>query len=154
MLREETRALPSGPYNKRMLHQTETYNFYYWEMIRAGTSPSFAIAAAQAYNLCQTFTGSAFLIRRDNSTTLQKLPDATPYIIPADDLSRLRDCNALQTGLQRLCEKFGKVLLVPGNHEFYGSSREEGRKSRRRWAKMSVTRSSSRTGRELTLKTW
>lgn len=27
MLREETRALPSQPYNERVLHRTETYNF-------------------------------------------------------------------------------------------------------------------------------
>ncbi|GAB7333868.1 hypothetical protein MBLNU13_g05988t2 [Cladosporium sp. NU13] len=55
-----------------------------------------------------------------------EIPRCAPYIILAGDIGRFCDRDALQLALQPLCEKFDKVLLVPGNHEFYGSSREEG----------------------------
>ena len=55
-----------------------------------------------------------------------EIPRCAPYVILSGDIGRLCDRDALQFALQQLCENFDKVLLVPGNHEIYGSSREEG----------------------------
>jgi hypothetical protein len=57
---------------------------------------------------------------------VSKVQRRAPYIILAGGIGRFRDHDALKLALQQMCDKFDKVLFVPGNHEFYGSSREEG----------------------------
>ena len=57
--------------------------------------------------------------------SVPEIPRRAPYIILAGDIGRFCGRNALQNALQQLCERFDKVLLIPRNHEFYGSAREE-----------------------------
>ena len=47
-------------------------------------------------------------------------------LILGGDIGRFYEYHSYLTFLQKQCEKFDKVLLIAGNHEFYGSSREEG----------------------------
>lgn len=54
------------------------------------------------------------------------IPKRAPYLILAGDIGRLCDRGALKCMLRQLCSTFERVLLVPGNHEFYGTSRQEG----------------------------
>jgi hypothetical protein len=56
------------------------------------------------------------------------IPKVAPVLVLAGDIGRFCDYDAYFTFLAKQCEpgKFEAVLLVPGNHEFYGSSREEG----------------------------
>ncbi|SMQ47290.1 unnamed protein product [Zymoseptoria tritici ST99CH_1A5] len=53
---------------------------------------------------------------------------AAPTLILAGDIGRFCDYEQYLKFLARLCEpgQFESVLLVPGNHEFYGSSRDAG----------------------------
>lgn len=57
---------------------------------------------------------------------LPEIPKSAPYIILAGDIGCLRDRDALQSALRQMCERYAKVLFVPGNHEFWGTSRDEG----------------------------
>jgi predicted phosphodiesterase len=61
-----------------------------------------------------------------NIPTEVEIPRRAPYIILAGDIGRLCDTHALQNTLRQLCACFEKVLYVPGNHEFYDTSRQEG----------------------------
>lgn len=58
--------------------------------------------------------------------TAAEIPSRAPYLILAGDIGRFCDRKALQSALQYHCAKFQKVLYVPGNHEFYEMSRQEG----------------------------
>ena len=49
-----------------------------------------------------------------------------PTLLLVGDTGRFCDTDRFLAFLRRQCELFDRVLLVPGNHEFYGSSREEG----------------------------
>ena len=49
-----------------------------------------------------------------------------PVLILGGDIGRFCDFEAYATFIGKQCEQFDKVLLIAGNHEFYGSSREEG----------------------------
>jgi hypothetical protein len=51
---------------------------------------------------------------------------SAPYLILAGDIGRLCDYSALLGVLRELCDIYEKVLFVPGNHEFYGTSRDQG----------------------------
>lgn len=51
---------------------------------------------------------------------------AAPILLLVGDIGRFCDYDRLLGFLQRQCEIFDRVLLVPGNHEFYGSSRQKG----------------------------
>ena len=51
---------------------------------------------------------------------------ATPFLILDGDIGRFCDYDLLKDFLATQCDKFEKVLYVPGNHEFYSSSREGG----------------------------
>ena len=54
------------------------------------------------------------------------IPKAAPILILGGDIGRFCDFDAYSTFMRKQCEKFDRVLLVAGNHEFYGSSRDEG----------------------------
>lgn len=55
-----------------------------------------------------------------------KIPRKAPNLLLVGDIGRLNDYTPFLSFLRRQCETFDRVMLVPGNHEFYGSSREEG----------------------------
>ena len=54
---------------------------------------------------------------------------AAPTLLLGGDIGRFCDFDAYLAFIRRQCEKFDKVLLVAGNHEFYGSSRVDGLKA-------------------------
>ncbi|KAH9845881.1 ser thr protein phosphatase [Teratosphaeria destructans] len=54
------------------------------------------------------------------------IPSKAPYLILAGDIGRFADRTHLFAFLEEQCQKFERVLYVPGNHEFYGTSRPEG----------------------------
>lgn len=54
------------------------------------------------------------------------IPRAADTLILAGDIGRFCDFEAYAAFIRRQCDSFDRVLLVAGNHEFYGSSREEG----------------------------
>ena len=49
-----------------------------------------------------------------------------PNLLLVGDIGRFYDYDRFLGFLRLQCEIFDRVLLVPGNHEFYGSSRQEG----------------------------
>ena len=51
---------------------------------------------------------------------------AARVLILGGDIGRFCDFDAYAGFLRKQCEKFERVLLVMGNHEFYGSSRDDG----------------------------
>ncbi|TKA80636.1 hypothetical protein B0A55_01866 [Friedmanniomyces simplex] len=51
---------------------------------------------------------------------------AAPILILGGDIGRFCDYERYCDFLCKLCQAFDLALLVAGNHEFYGSSREEG----------------------------
>lgn len=55
-----------------------------------------------------------------------QLDAKAPYLILAGDVGRFQDYHGFLTFLQEQCRKFMKVIMVMGNHEFYGRSRSEG----------------------------
>jgi Calcineurin-like phosphoesterase len=55
-----------------------------------------------------------------------KIPPVAPCLILAGDIGRLQDYEPLAQFLEIQCANFERVLHVPGNHEFYGSTRERG----------------------------
>lgn len=57
--------------------------------------------------------------------TSYDVPPRAPILVLAGDIGRLVD-EGLELFLLKLVENFEKILYVPGNHEFYGTSREEG----------------------------
>lgn len=50
----------------------------------------------------------------------------SPILVLGGDIGRFCDYDKYHGFLSNQCEQFDLVLLVAGNHEFYGSSREEG----------------------------
>ncbi|KAF2773557.1 hypothetical protein EJ03DRAFT_246470, partial [Teratosphaeria nubilosa] len=54
------------------------------------------------------------------------ITNKAPYLILTGDIGRFANHSALLAFLEEQCQKFEKVLYVPGNHEFYGTSRSEG----------------------------
>jgi predicted phosphodiesterase len=55
-----------------------------------------------------------------------EITKAAPILVLAGDIGRFCDQQSYRSFLVKQCEQFEMVLLVAGNHEFYGSSREEG----------------------------
>merc|ERR1711939_215561 len=51
---------------------------------------------------------------------------AAPYLLLVGDIGRFTDYHAYRAFLLLQCERFEKVLLIAGNHEFYGATRQEG----------------------------
>lgn len=51
---------------------------------------------------------------------------AAPILVLAGDVGRFCDYDLYCGFLAQTCDQFDLVLLVAGNHEFYGSSRDEG----------------------------
>jgi hypothetical protein len=51
---------------------------------------------------------------------------AAPILLLAGDIGRFHDRDLYRNFLIEQCEQFDRVLLIAGNHEFYGSSREIG----------------------------
>jgi hypothetical protein len=51
---------------------------------------------------------------------------AAPILLLAGDIGRFSDREPYRTFLIAQCTQFDSVLLIAGNHEFYGSSRETG----------------------------
>jgi len=49
-----------------------------------------------------------------------------PILILAGDIGRFCDQEAYRAFLVKQCAQFDMVLLIAGNHEFYGTSGEEG----------------------------
>lgn len=49
-----------------------------------------------------------------------------PYLVLAGDIGRFQDYDGFLTFLQHQCTRYTQVLMVMGNHEFYGRSRSEG----------------------------
>ena len=121
-----------GPYNKRVLYQTETYGFLLLVDDSGRDTTKLRRSSGPGIQFMLDLHWERFFDKTRQQYNAAEIPRCAPYIIPVGDLGRFHDCNALQIALQRLCEKFDKILLVPGNHEFYGSSREEGCKSQRR----------------------
>lgn len=76
----------------------------------------------------------------DRQTSLQYMSDlhlerirykfdvqkAAPTLILGGDIGRFRDYESYKDFLAQQCARYDRVLLVAGNHEFYGSSQEEG----------------------------
>jgi len=105
-------------------------------MFRASTHPSSTNSQAEEMSLLQ------YLWRPWKSSRLQfmsdlhleaaneysdfQIPATAPYLVLAGDVGRLQDYQNYLRFLQRQCDKFEMVLLVLGNHEFYGLSRSEG----------------------------
>lgn len=87
-------------------------------MIRIATLPNFVIAI----QLMSHLHWGRFFDKETQQYNAAEISRCAPYIILASDIGRFCDRDALQFALQQLCENFDKVLLVPGNHEFYGSS--------------------------------
>ncbi|KAK4551342.1 hypothetical protein LTR86_011229 [Recurvomyces mirabilis] len=54
------------------------------------------------------------------------IPPRGRYLILAGDVGRFGEVDEYSAFLQRQCDIFQQVLLVPGNHEFYGTTRENG----------------------------
>jgi len=54
------------------------------------------------------------------------VPKSAPCLALAGDIGRLQDFEAYAAFIRKQCDRFDRVLLVAGNHEFYGSSHEEG----------------------------
>lgn len=119
----------SGPYNTRVLHQTET-----GKTLPLGDDPSrdttkLRHSSGPGIQFMSDLHWERFLDKTTQQYSAAEIPRCAPYIILAGDIGRFCDRDALQLALQPLCEKFDKVLLVPGNHEFYGSKREQGLKT-------------------------
>ncbi|CAK1358937.1 unnamed protein product [Cercospora beticola] len=55
-----------------------------------------------------------------------EITKAAPILLFAGDVGRFCDEALYRAFLAKQCSQFDKVLLIAGNHEFYGSSREEG----------------------------
>ena len=55
-----------------------------------------------------------------------EIPVEAPYLILAGDIGRLKDYQPYLDFLRRHCERFIKVFLILGNHEFFGTSHAEG----------------------------
>lgn len=53
------------------------------------------------------------------------IPRVAPNLILAGDIGNLKDENEYLSLLQRLCARFERVLLVPGNHEYYHMDRSK-----------------------------
>lgn len=54
------------------------------------------------------------------------IPPSAPYLVLAGDVGRLVDYHLFLSFLRLQCERFVRVFMVLGNHEFYGVTREEG----------------------------
>lgn len=64
--------------------------------------------------------------RDDGASTTAAIAKAgagADVLVIAGDLAPARGC--LEESLARFCAAFSQVVYVPGNHEFYGSTREE-----------------------------
>jgi predicted phosphodiesterase len=55
-----------------------------------------------------------------------QIPVSAPYLILAGDIGRFSDYSPYLAFLKIQCSRFAKVFLVPGNHEFYGTSHGDG----------------------------
>lgn len=51
-----------------------------------------------------------------------EIPPSAPYLVLAGDIGRLQDYDSYLSFLARQSQRFEKVFLVLGNHEFYGLS--------------------------------
>nr|QBK85649.1 MAG: calcineurin-like phosphoesterase [Marseillevirus LCMAC101] len=60
-------------------------------------------------------------IHMENGTKLDEIiyPDPEGILIVAGDVARVENYNLYESTLKYLCSKFEKVILVPGNHEYY-----------------------------------
>jgi predicted phosphodiesterase len=115
-----------GPYDARVLPQNVTN-----ESRSSSDDPSCDISKLRhsigpGLQFMSYLHWERFLDEATQQYDVSEVPRCAPYIIMAGDIGRLRDHDALIPALRQICDKFDKVLLVPGNHEFYGSSREEG----------------------------
>lgn len=61
-----------------------------------------------------------------NEYSTFSIPNAAPFLILAGDIGRLADYESFLVFIRAQCRQFSRVFLVPGNHEFYGLSRDEG----------------------------
>lgn len=82
---------------------------------------------AAAFKSCLTSTW-----RSDSSTRRLSSPPARRSCLLAGDIGRLVDYDAFLSFLEMQASRFSKVLLVLGNHEFYGLDYEMGLKEARR----------------------
>ncbi|OAG36434.1 hypothetical protein AYO21_09419 [Fonsecaea monophora] len=55
-----------------------------------------------------------------------EIPRVSPYLVLAGDIGRLKDYGKYLEFLTIQCQRFWRVFLVLGNHEFYGILRQEG----------------------------
>jgi len=67
-------------------------------------------------------------------------PVSAPYLILAGDIGCLVDYELYLEFLRIQCERYERVFLVLGNHEFYGLSRDEGLRRAEALVKESVLR--------------
>lgn len=64
-----------------------------------------------------------------------KFPVSAPFLLLGGDIGRLADYEAYRTFLEEQTRRYQRVLLVLGNHEFYGMDYESGIGQARRLAK-------------------
>lgn len=115
----------SGPYNIRILHQAETAEPRSLEDDPSRDTSKLRHSAGPGIQFMSDLHWERFHDKVAQRYSVPEIPRRAPYIILAGDIGRFCGRNALQNALQQLCERFDKVLLIPGNHEFYGSAREE-----------------------------
>lgn len=113
----------SGPYNTRVLHQTETAPL--GDDSNCDTT-KLRHSNGPGIQFMSDLHRERYFDKATQQYNAAELLRCAPYIILAGDIGRLCYRDALQFALQQLCEKFDKVLLTPGNNEYYGSSREGG----------------------------
>jgi len=53
------------------------------------------------------------------------IPSEAPYLILAGDIGLLRHKGDFQAFLERMCCRYERVFLIPGNHEYYHTVRSE-----------------------------
>lgn len=115
----------SRPYNTRVLHQTESVPVPLGDDSNCDTT-KLRHSSGPGIQFMSDLHWERFFDKATQQYNAAEIPRCAPYVILSGDIGRLCDRDALQFALQQLCENFDKVLLVPGNHEIYGSSREEG----------------------------
>jgi len=64
-----------------------------------------------------------------------RITRSAPTLILGGDIGRFHDGEPFFRFLTAQCQQFDRVLLVPGNHEFYGCTRQEALQTAESWSK-------------------
>jgi predicted phosphodiesterase len=115
----QTTTSISAPFNAQVLHEMQCPDDPardYFTKLRHTVGPGFQFMSD--LHCERTLDGKTY-----------SLPDfrkSAPNLILAGDIGRLCDYSALLSLLRWLCAEYERVIFIPGNHEFYGTSREHG----------------------------